>query len=130
MKRSTVTCVAYLLAVPGFVACFLRHLCMCGHLAHVEGPQWVWEFASDAPWFFSLITTAVFGLVSGVRQPRWLGVIAVVLLGSRCLLASGGGYCGIFPELPLLLLGCWLAVRHLMVSGRANLPAPDAPPGT
>ena len=112
-SRATVACVLYLLAVPGYVTCFLRHICMCGHLAHVEGSGWWWELASDSVWFGPLVAASLFGLTAGVRRARLVGVMGLVLLGSRCLLASGGGYCALMLELPALLLGCWHATRQI-----------------
>jgi len=103
----------YLLAVPGFVVCFFRHICMCGHMAHIGSSEKQWELAGDATWFVPMIVAGVLGVSCEERQPRIIALVALVLLASRFLLRSGGGGLAIFPELPGLLLGVWYAVRHL-----------------
>ena len=121
MKKDTIASVLFVVAIPGYVACFLRHICMCGHLAHFEGSRWWLELVGDGAWFIPLTMSFILGVSSRGRRSRIVAWLAVVLLLSRSLLASGGGFCAMFPELPALFLGAGLAFRQFFTSQSAEL---------
>lgn len=128
LRQGTTTAVAYLVGLPAYIACLVRqHICMCGHLAHCPPEQVPWELAIDAIWFLAFLTSGVAGLRQGHRRMRWLGVASLVLAFTRVVLCSCGGYCVIFPELPLVVFALWLAVSHLAGS-HAAVAGPDAEP--
>jgi HEAT repeat protein len=98
-RRRIVTSIAILLAVPGYVICGLRHICMAGHMHHPVYPPIHW--LNDVFWLCAMAVAAVFCWKSNLRFKRsvFLGLIA--LAASRLLLGSGGSLLFLI-EIPIL----------------------------
>jgi hypothetical protein len=89
-----------LLGIPGDLWCGMTHVCMDGHLWHDSMPRW-WLYC-DFVWVAFFIAAAVSVLRSDVKRRLIPFSFLIFLIGSRMLLASGGGGLFIF-ELPVLI---------------------------
>lgn len=95
---------------------------MCGHLAHFHAEEWWMQIAFDAIWISLLLISVVLGFLSRNGRCYRIAAIGLVLLLSRGLLHSGGGYCMLFPELPALVTGVVLALRHFVLIWMSHFP--------
>jgi HEAT repeat protein len=97
-RRRIITAIAILLAVPGYVICGLRHVCMAGHMQHPFSPL---DWLHDVGWLCAMAVAAVFCWRSNLRFKRSVFAGLLALACSRLLLGSGGGLLFLI-ELPVL----------------------------
>ena len=65
-KRMRAIAIFTLLAIPPYIVCFLRHICMAGHIHH---PPYSWrEYMNDLLWI--IIFSIVIVLSRKVRAKR------------------------------------------------------------
>ncbi|QEL15808.1 hypothetical protein [Limnoglobus roseus] len=104
--------VLYLLGFVGYVGCFARHFCQCGHREHP--PYTFWDDAIDVCW------VALFFCASSVAIMRWgpingslWATLLIALIVSRFEFAGTMGLSLICCEIPasiaLLMWSCWAA---------------------
>ena len=102
-KRSLEFACLTLIGIPGYVWCGITHVCIDGHLYHAEMPRW-WLYC-DFIWAAAFLAAAVSVLRSDVQVAFIPSVLLLLLVLSRLLLQSGGGYLFIF-ELPIMVYLC------------------------
>lgn len=102
--------VLVLIGSPGFVFCFMAHICMAGHMHHPPYPPW--HFYSDYIWQISYILAGVLAFRSNISFRHIFSILVLLLLLSRLVLGSGGGGLVIF-EIPILTFLIINSIRGL-----------------
>lgn len=98
--RRLIVSAAILVAVPCYIFCGLHHICMAGHMKHPPYPTLAW--LNDGSWIAAMVIAAVLSWNSNLRLRRSALAILALLLTSRLLLGSGGGFFFLI-ELPLVI---------------------------
>ncbi len=120
VRSVLLTAALFLCAVPLFVYCAFRHVCMDGHLRHP--PYSAWQIANDLVWS-ALLVCALFVAISQPLRGRW--VIATCLCAlpvTRIGLHSVGGVLFV-AELIVLLLVPTVLVFNLRRPDRSASPS-------
>jgi hypothetical protein len=88
-----------LVGCPGFVFCFMLHICMAGHMRHPPYP--VWHYISDFVWLISYLLAGILAISSNITCRKSYSFVLLFLCLSRLLGSGGGGF--IIFELPALI---------------------------
>jgi hypothetical protein len=129
--RIRVVGILTLAGTPSYVACFLWHICMDGHMQH--GPYPLYHWISDFWWMACFASVFVFSLKMNAKRRvlSWAGSIFLIL--SRIGLGSGGGG-NVLIELPLLVAMDIYAIKYVIRPerlerhGEQDTPPSSCPP--
>jgi len=78
-----------LLGAAGFVSCYLRHICMEGHMKHP--PYGAGEYWLDVAWTLAWVLAAIGFARTGSRIGVTFAVVLPCLVIYRLVLGSAGG---------------------------------------
>ena len=99
-KRNFYIHLLSLLSLPSYIWCAIKHVCMCGHMAHP--PYSIIDWVNDIFWITFMVAATVFAIKSTIKRKKVFISALILLIFSRLLLGSGGGLL-FYIELPLIV---------------------------
>lgn len=110
-KRIRAVGILTVLGTPFYIACFLSHVCMDGHMRH--GPYGAAQWMNDLLWMACFVAVGVISITLRARDKALFSIGSFLLVFSRLLAGSAGGTNEVI-ELPLLVLMNVYACRYMI----------------
>ncbi len=110
-KRLKLIAILSLIGAPSYIACFMLHICMAGHMKH---PPYFWyDCISDWLWMFCYGCVMIFSFWLHAKRKWWFLLGSFFFIIFRFPLESMGG-CSVVIELPLLIVINVFAIKYLI----------------